>query len=133
ALLMSPQVLRETLLPRLGRIIAAAREQNPEILIFFHTDGFVEPIIDDLIEIGVDVLNPIQPECMDIAALKDKYGDRLSFWGGVGIQTTMPFGTPAEVKEVVRQTIETVGAGGGRHTSFYLAHPFCPMTRRAPM
>jgi len=113
ALMMSPETWQEMLMPRLRRIIAAAREQNSEIIIFFHSDGFVQPIIDDFIEIGIDVLNPIQPECMDLATLKREYGDRLSFWGGVGIQKTMPFGTPAEVKEVVKWTIETVGAGGG--------------------
>jgi uroporphyrinogen decarboxylase len=113
ALMISPKTWEEMLMSRLGRIIAAARKQNPGIIIFFHSDGFIEPIIEDLIEIGVDVLNPIQPECMDVAALKKKYGDRLSFWGGVGIQTTMPFGTPAEVKEVVKWTIETLGVDGG--------------------
>jgi len=113
ALMISPETWKEMLKPRLGRIIAAARKEHPEIIIFFHSDGFVEPVIEDFIEIGIDVLNPVQPECMDVAALKKKYGDRLSFWGGVGIQTTMPFGTPAEVKEVVKRTIETLGVGGG--------------------
>jgi uroporphyrinogen decarboxylase len=113
ALMISPETWGMMLKSRLGRIITAARKENPEIIIFFHSDGFIEPIIEDFIEIGIDVLNPVQPECMDVAALKKKYGDRLSFWGGVGIQTTMPFGTPAEVKEVVKRTIETLGVGGG--------------------
>ena len=70
-------------------------------------------IIPELIEIGVDVLNPVQPECVDPVALKEQYGDRLSFWGTIGTQTTMPVGTPEEVRENVRHMIETVGKGGG--------------------
>lgn len=113
ALLMNRKTWQEMLMPRLKRIIDAARRANPDVLIFFHSDGFIEPIIEDLIAIGVDVLNPIQPECMDIARLKAKFGDQLSFWGGVGTQTTMPFGTPAEVKKEVRRVIEVVGSDGG--------------------
>jgi uroporphyrinogen decarboxylase len=113
ALLMDRKTWQEMLKPRLKRIIDAARRVNSDVLIFFHSDGFIEPIIEDLIEIGVDVLNPIQPECMDIVSLKAKFGDQLSFWGGVGTQTTMPFGTPAEVKEEVRRVIEVVGYDGG--------------------
>lgn len=66
-----------------------------------------------MIEVGIDVLNPIQPECMDPADIKRKFGDRLAFSGTVGTQTTMPFGTPAEVRRVVVERIRTVGKGGG--------------------
>ena len=66
-----------------------------------------------MIEIGVDILNPVQPECMDPMALKREYGDRLAFWGAIGTQSTMPFGTTSEVKAVVRERIKTVGEGGG--------------------
>ena len=113
SLMMSPAMFREMLKPRLAAIIAAAKKQNPNILIFFHSDGSIMPLIEDLIEMGVDVLNPIQPECIDLVDLKKKFGDRLSFWGGVGIQTTMPFGSPAEVKQTVKRVIEILGSGGG--------------------
>ena len=66
-----------------------------------------------MIEIGVTVLNPVQPECMDPVQLKTEYGDRLAFWGTIGTQTTMPFGTPEQVRAVVAERIETVGKGGG--------------------
>jgi uroporphyrinogen decarboxylase len=79
----------------------------------FHSDGKIDEIIPDLIEIGVDVLNPLQPEVMDPAAIKREFGRDLAFWGGVGTQTTMPFGSPAEVRETVRTLIQTVGTGGG--------------------
>ena len=70
-------------------------------------------IIPELIEIGVDILNPVQPECMDPAEIKRQYGDRLSFSGTIGTQSTMPFGTPREVEATIRKRIETVGVGGG--------------------
>ena len=112
-LMMSPDLWRRFLKGRLASVIAAARAVKPDVLIFYHSDGFIEPILGDLIEIGVDVLNPVQPECMDPAKLKREYGDRLSFWGSIGIQRTLPFGTPADVEAEVRTRIETVGKGGG--------------------
>ncbi len=66
-----------------------------------------------LVEIGIDILNPVQPECMDPVEIKTLYGDRLSFWGTLGTQTTMPFGTAREVKQTCKQLIEKVGKGGG--------------------
>jgi uroporphyrinogen decarboxylase len=112
-MLMSPRLFRRWLKPRLAAVIAAARTAKPEILIWYHSDGDCRPIIPDLIEIGVEILNPVQPECVDPAQIKAQYGDRLAFSGTIGTQTTMPFGTPAEVKAEVKKRIETVGRGGG--------------------
>jgi uroporphyrinogen decarboxylase len=112
-MMMSPAMWRKWLKPRLARVIAAARSQKQDLHVFYHSDGDIRAIIPDLIEIGVDVLNPVQPECMDPAELKRLYGDRLAFWGTVGTQTTMPFGSPAEVKRVVKERIRTVGKHGG--------------------
>lgn len=111
--IMSPEAFRKWIRPCLERVIAAAKKIKPDILVFLHSDGDIKVFIPDLIEIGVDILNPVQPECMDPAEIKRLYGDRLAFWGTVGTQTTMPFGTPEEVKAVVRERIETVGQGGG--------------------
>ena len=111
--MFSPQMWREWLKPRWAKVFQAAKEINPDILVFYHSDGNVEPYIEDLIEIGLDILNPVQPECMDPAEIKAKYGDRLAFWGCIGTQTTMPFGTPDDVRRAVKWTIETVGRGGG--------------------
>ncbi len=116
-LMMSPDVWERWLKPRLAKVIRAAREIKPDTIFFYHSDGYIQPIIPDFIEIGVDVLNPVQPECMDPAELKRLYGDRLAFWGTVGIQHTLPFGTPEEVKAEVRERIETVGKGGGLYLS----------------
>ena len=112
-MMMSPDMWRRWLKGRLAKIIAAAREQKSHIHVFYHSDGDVRAIIPELIEIGVDILNPVQPECMDPAEMKRKYGKKLSFWGTMGTQTTMPFGNPAEVKRVVKERIATVGKGGG--------------------
>ena len=112
-MLISPALWRRWFKPRMARIIDTARAVKPDIHIFYHSDGDCRDIVPDLIEIGVTVLNPVQPECMDPAALKREYGDRLAFWGTVGTQTTMPRGTPEEVRAVVRERIETVGKGGG--------------------
>jgi len=112
-LMMSPATWRRWFQPRLAREIAAARAVNPRVHCFYHSDGNIASIIDDLIEVGVDVLNPVQPECLDPVAMKQRYGDRLSFWGTIGTQTTMPHGTPEQVREVVRERIRTVGRGGG--------------------
>ena len=73
----------------------------------------MEPVIPELIEIGIDILNPVQPECMDPAAIKRRFGDRLAFWGTVSVQRTMPFGTPDDVRAEVRARIRDVGRGGG--------------------
>jgi Uroporphyrinogen-III decarboxylase len=112
-MMMSPEIYREFLKPRLAKVIAAAKEVNPEILIFYHGDGNLTRIIPDLIDAGVEILNPIQPECVDPYAIKEQYGDQLSFWGGIGTQTTMPFGTKEEIEEVCRELIQKVGKGGG--------------------
>jgi uroporphyrinogen decarboxylase len=112
-LLISAPMWREFLKPRLTATVRTVKEANPASLVFYHSDGNLEPLIPELIEIGIDILNPIQPECMDPSAIKRRYGDRLSFWGTVSVQHTMPFGTPAEVRAEVRARIREVGAGGG--------------------
>lgn len=112
-MMISPDLWRKQLKPRLAEVIAAARSVKPDILIFYHGDGNLQAIIPDLIEIGVDILNPIQPECMDPVVIKRRYGDRLTLWGTIGTQTTMPFGSPMEVRATVKRMIETAGADGG--------------------
>jgi uroporphyrinogen decarboxylase len=112
-MMMSPELWRQWLKPRLAEIIAAAKKVKPDVLVFYHSDGNIEPIIPELIEVGVDILNPVQPECMDPAQLKREHGNDLAFWGTVGTQTTMPFGTPEEVKAAIRERIESTGQGGG--------------------
>jgi uroporphyrinogen decarboxylase len=112
-MLLSPKMWRKWLKPRLAAVIEAARKVKRDILVQYHTDGDCRSVIPDLIEIGVDILNPVQPECMDPVDIKQTYGDRLSFSGAIGTQTTLPYGTPADVDTAVKTMIETVGKGGG--------------------
>jgi uroporphyrinogen decarboxylase len=112
-MLISPRTWRQWFKPRYAELISRLKIINPQVLVFYHSDGYILPIIPDLIEVGVDILNPIQPESMDPAAIKQQFGDRLAFWGTIGTQSTLPFGTPSEVKALVKQRIETVGQGGG--------------------
>ncbi len=112
-LMMSRALLRAWFFPRLKQVFDAAREVKPDILTWYHSDGKVDEIIPDLIDIGLDILNPVQPECVDHRWVKATYGDRLAFAGGIGVQSVLPFGTPEEVREHVREVIRTLGAGGG--------------------
>lgn len=112
-LLMSINAWREFVKPMIKSIITVAKKVNPEILIFYHSDGKIEELIPELIEVGVDILNPIQPECNDIFSIKKRWGDNLSLFGGIGVQSTLPFSTPDEVKEVVKRIIGIMGNGGG--------------------
>jgi uroporphyrinogen decarboxylase len=113
SMLMSPRMWRQYFKPRMADLMASLREINPHIKIAYHTDGVVYPIIPDLIEIGLDVLNPIQPTAMDPVRLKKEYGKNLCYWGSLDIQQTLPFGTPEQVKTEVNSRLNTIGRGGG--------------------
>ena len=78
-----------------------------------HSDGNIEPVIPDLIETGVEILNPIQPECMDPLAIKKRYGSELTLWGTIGTQRLMPFAQAGEVKHTVQIMIQELGTNGG--------------------
>jgi uroporphyrinogen decarboxylase len=112
-ILMSENLYVKYLKPRLKRVIDAAKAINPDVIIFYHSCGFAAPFIPHLIEAGIDVLNPVQPECMDFKDIYEKYGDKVSFHGTLGTQSTMPFGTPEEVREVVFNNLKIAGSKGG--------------------
>ncbi|UCF44120.1 MAG: hypothetical protein JSV99_04145 [Planctomycetota bacterium] len=113
SMLISPGLWREIFKPRMSTFIGTLREINPEIKIAYHSDGNIYPIIGDLIEVGVDVLNPIQPACMDPAKVKKDFGEKLCFWGTMDEQHTLPFGSPSDVEEEVRERLKTIGKDGG--------------------
>ncbi len=112
-MMLHPDLWRQWLKPGLAAIITEIRKVKPDQIIFYHCDGQFYEIIPDLIEIGIDVLNPVQPECLDPVYLKKEYGNYLSFWGTIGTQSTFPFASPAGVKKEIKERIEIVGKGGG--------------------
>ncbi|NOR82215.1 MAG: hypothetical protein GQ526_01840 [Ardenticatenales bacterium] len=114
-LLMAPTTYRRLIKPRHRRLFSFIKEQAP-VKLFYHSCGAVRPLIPDLIEAGIDILNPVQisAEGMDLGELKQKYGQDLVFWGGgVDTQRILNTGTPKAVKESVRRNIEALVPGGG--------------------
>lgn len=112
-LLISPATWRAHLKPRMAEFIAQLKAINPAVKVAYHSDGNIEALIPELIEIGLDVLNPIQPQSMSPAEIKRKYGDNLCFWGSIDEQFTLPFGTPAQVQAEVLERLQTLGRSGG--------------------
>jgi uroporphyrinogen decarboxylase len=112
-LLISPEHIREYLLPRMKRMMDLVHEAGAYV--FHHTDGAVMPIIPDLVEAGIDVLNPVQWRCegMDRAVLKERFGDRIAFHGAMDNQYTLAFGSVDEVVREVEDNIGLLGEGGG--------------------
>jgi len=112
-MLFHPDTWRRFLKPRMAELVSRVKAINPDLKVAYHTDGDVREVIPELIDIGIDVLNPVQPACMDPAELKRDYGDELLFWGSIDEQKTLPFGTPDDVREEIKLRVETIGAGGG--------------------
>jgi uroporphyrinogen decarboxylase len=115
ALLFSPETYRKVLKPRQKKLFGYLKAQAP-VKLFYHTDGAVRPLIWELVEAGIDILNPVQFTAanMDLKELKQEFGRDLVFWGaGVDTQGVLGTGTPAEVKADVQRNIDTLAPGGG--------------------
>ncbi len=112
-MLISPVLWRRHLKPRMAELIARVKSINPAVKVAYHSDGMIWDVIPDLVEIGLDVLNPVQPACMDPDELKRRFGDRLCFWGSIDEQHTLPFGSPEDVCAEVRTRLRTIGRHGG--------------------
>ena len=112
-LFMSPEMWRRFLRPGFEAFVALGRKYGCKVA--HHSCGSIRPIIPELIECGLDVLNPVQPDVanMDRRELKRSFGDRLSFHGSISIQKTLPFGTPEDVRDEVRERVQTLAPGGG--------------------
>jgi uroporphyrinogen decarboxylase len=111
-LLFSRKMVQEFFVPRMKRMIDLAHKAGAYA--FFHSDGSIREILPDMIEAGVDVLNPIQWRCkgMDRAELKQDFGDQIAFHGGVDNQQTLPFGSADDVRQEVIDNIDILGPGG---------------------
>jgi uroporphyrinogen decarboxylase len=110
-MMFSPAWWRSEIKPRLAQIIEATR--RPEVYYYFHSDGVMQSIIPDLIEIGFDIVDPLQPECMDLLEIKRLYGDHITLHSTLSSQHTLPFGTPDDVRAEVRARIRDLGYNGG--------------------
>lgn len=116
SLLISPELYKKHIKPRHQRLFAAIKKKAPGIKVFLHSCGAIRPLIPDLIEAGVDILNPVQVSAKDMNTrqLKRDFGKDLVFWGGgVDTQNILPNGTPQQVKDDVRRRIEDLAPGGG--------------------
>jgi uroporphyrinogen decarboxylase len=116
SMLVSPATFRSVFKPRLAELVRAMKRGAPDAFVFFHSCGSVRRILPDFLEIGIEVLNPVQTTAagMEPVALKRDFGADLSFWGGgVDTQSVLPRGTPAEVRDDVRRNVDALAPGGG--------------------
>lgn len=111
SLMMSPETWRRFIKPRLARLCERVKKGGK--LFYLHSCGHVTPLIPDFIEVGVDMLQPLQPEAMDIFAVKREFGRDLCLFGGISTQGTLPFGTTDDVRREVSACLDVMAAGGG--------------------
>ncbi|MEI6132661.1 MAG: uroporphyrinogen decarboxylase family protein [Bacillota bacterium] len=115
-LIMGPEIWRRFIKPGLAEMFAMVKSKGKFVL--FHSCGDISDILEDMVEIGLDAYQTVQPEIYDLKILKQKFGGRLTFWGAISTQKDMPFVSPAELQKIVRDTIEILSVGGG-----YIAAP----------
>jgi len=116
SLIISEDLLKKLFFPRLKKLFNFINQNKPNAKIFFHCDGSIRKILPDLIEIGVDILNPVQftAKDMELEGLKKDFGKDIVFWGGgIDTQKTLPFGSPEEVEDEVKKNVEIMAPGGG--------------------
>ncbi|MEG0379283.1 MAG: uroporphyrinogen decarboxylase family protein, partial [Eubacterium sp.] len=117
--LISPRTFRKVVRPHLEELWshakAALQAKNPEGKIMLHSCGAIRPFINDLIECGIDILDPVQPAAkdMDRYGLKKEFGDQITFHGNIDIQKVLPFGSKEEITEEVHDAIKALAPGGG--------------------
>jgi uroporphyrinogen decarboxylase len=111
-MMIGPATWRQFFKPRMAMIIQAARAIKPDLRVLYHSDGYFEPIVADLMEIGVNAINPLQPDHMDAVRIRQRFGPRLALWGTVGHQTTFSFAKPDAIRREVKHRIETLGRAG---------------------
>jgi uroporphyrinogen decarboxylase len=115
-LIMGPGLWREFIKPRVRRMYQAVKASGKWV--FIHSCGKVDEVFPDLIECGLDAFNPFQPEAMDVFEMKRRYGQALTFYGGISTQRLLPYGTVQQVRDEVRRLLDRIGQGGG-----YIAAP----------
>ena len=127
SMMFSPGMWRRFMKPRWSLFISEVRKLKPDIRIWYHSDGNIKDIIPELIEIGVDVLNPIQPECLDVDEIIREFGRDLVPDGCIGTQSLMPFGTPEDIKKEVRRLRSLCPDGALILSPTHVLEPDVPM------
>ncbi len=114
-MLMDPDQFRKIFKPRIKYMFEEFRKVNPDIKIAWHTCGSIFPIIPDFIEIGLDILNPLQPQAKDMepSILKKEFGKDLMFFGGICVQDLLPYSSPHKIRDEVRRIADILGKDGG--------------------
>ena len=115
--LLNPELFHRLLVPRYAYMVQEAKKIDKNVKIAFHSDGKIEWALDGLIEAGIDIINPLQPDVNDSQAVKKRYGDKLTIWGNVDTRHIMSHGSVTDVIEEVKNVIDTLSPGGG--------HLFC--------
>jgi uroporphyrinogen decarboxylase len=126
SLMINPEIWRRFIRPRIARIFERVRLGGKYA--YIHSCGHVTEIIPDLVDIGINMLQPIQPEAMDIFALKKEFGKDLCLVGGISTQRTLPFGTPQQVRDEVKRCLDVMADGGG-----YIMAPAKPILPGVPI
>jgi uroporphyrinogen decarboxylase len=115
--LLSPELFQKLLVPRYAHMVSEAKKIDKNVKVAFHSDGKIEWALDGLVDAGIDIINPLQPDVNDSAAVKKRYGGRLTVWGNVDTRRVMAGGSVTDVINEVKNVISTLSPGGG--------HIFC--------
>jgi uroporphyrinogen decarboxylase len=112
-LLVSPALYQERIKPLHASVINAARRVNPHTPVKYHSDGKLTALLPDLVDIGVNIINPVQPECMDLAQIKHAFGDQLVLWGCMPVQSVFAHGSRVDVQRHIAFLMERIAVNGG--------------------
>jgi uroporphyrinogen decarboxylase len=112
SMMISPHAWRRYFKPRL-RILLEEVRKDADIFFMFHSDGNIEEVFEDIVEIGFEAITPIQPESMDVTKIKQRFGSQVCLHGTISCQQTLPFGSPSDVEQEVKNRIESCGMDGG--------------------
>jgi uroporphyrinogen decarboxylase len=110
-LIFGGRLWRRFIKPRLARTYGMVKRAGKAVMI--HSCGRVQELFPELIELGLDIFNPFQPEAMNPYEMKKQFGGDLTFFGGMSVQTLLPFGTPQQIRDETRRLMDEVGRGGG--------------------
>ena len=109
---ISPALWREIFKPRWAKVFDRIRKLNPDAYIFMHSCGCIKDFIPDFIDLGIDMVHPIQPEAMDVYEAAKEYQKYITFWGTTSMQKTVSFGTPQDIHNEIRERVEKIGQNG---------------------